>query len=169
MSQLVVLVRDAAAAPAWTFGLVLACGAAGAFVGTTGARLTRRFGARATLTVATVVEAVALAAMAASMSVAVLAAIWFLAGVPAGVRIPVARSLQQRLTPNHLLGRVNVSSRMFTRGVIVVGAVASGTVAELLGVRTAFVAGGAVVLVAALLTAVALGRGAVPSSTAPPS
>lgn len=159
MSQLVVLVRDAADAPAWTFGLVLAGGALGAFVGTTtGARLTRRFGARATLTVATVVEAVALATMAVTTSVAALAVIWLAAGVPAGVRIPVARSLQQRLTPNRLLGRVNVSSRMFTRGVIVVGAVASGTVAELVGVRTAFVAGGAVVLAAALLTVVALGR-----------
>lgn len=135
ISLLVVLVRDSAGGPAWSFGVVLACGAAGALV-----------------------EGVALATMAATTSVAALAVIWLVAGVPAGVRIPVSRALQQRLTPNHLLGRVNVSSRMSTRGVIVVGSVASGTLAELLGVRTAFVAGGAVVLAAALLTAIALGR-----------
>ena len=39
---------------------------------------------------------------------------------------PVARSMQHRLTPNHLLGRVNVTTRIFTRGIIVFGALAAG-------------------------------------------
>jgi hypothetical protein len=77
-------------------------------------------------------------------------------GFPAGVRIPAARSLQQRLTPNRLLGRVNVSARMFTRGVIVAGALGSGALAETIGVRLVFVVGGAVEIVAALLLSVAL-------------
>lgn len=157
VSLLVLLVLDTAGGPAWSFGLVLACGAGGAFVGTLiGGRLSKRFGTRATLATATFVEGVALGAMASSTSVAVLAAIWFVGGVPAGARIPVARSLQQRLTPNRLLGRVNVSARMFTRGIIVAGALASGALATAIGLRSTFVVGGAIEVISALLIARAL-------------
>lgn len=157
LSLLVLLVRDAADGPVWSFGLVLACGAIGAFAGASiGGRVSARFGVRATLTVATLAEGVALASMAASTSVFVLAAVWLLAGLPAGVRIPVARSLQQRLTPNHLLGRVNVSARMFTRGVIVSGALVAGSVASWLGLRTTFVLAGCVVMLAGAIMTRAL-------------
>ena len=156
-SLLVLLVRDTANWPAWSFGVVLACGAAGAFVGTlVGARSSRRFGTRATLTGATLIEGGALAAMALSTSVAVLGVIWFVGGIPAGARIPVARSMQQRLTPNRLLGRVNVSARMFTRGIIVAGALASGGLATVVGVRTTFIVGEAIEIVSAPLFARAL-------------
>lgn len=157
LSLLVLLVRDTADGPVWSFGLVLACGAIGAFAGASiGGRVSARFGVRATLTVATLAEGVALASMAASTSVFVLAAVWLLAGLPAGVRIPVARSLQQRLTPNHLLGRVNVSARMFTRGVIVSGALVAGSVASWLGLRTTFVLAGCVVMLAGAIMTRAL-------------
>lgn len=156
-SLLVLLVLESAGGPAWSFGAVLACGAAGAFLGTlVSSSLARRFGARASLAGATCLEGIALATMAISTSVPVLAAIWFVGGVPAGVRIPVARSLQQRLTPNQLLGRVNVTSRMFTRGIIVVGALASGALASAIGLRPTFAVGGAVVVVSAILLAAAL-------------
>jgi MFS family permease len=157
LALLVLLVLDSAHGPAWSFGAVLTCGAVGAFGGTlVGGRLSRRFGTRATLAVATAVEGVALGAMAASSSVLVLGALWCIGGVPAGARIPVARSLQQRLTPNGILGRVNVSARMFTRGVIVVGALASGIVASSIGLRPTFVVGGVIEIVAALWMAHAL-------------
>lgn len=156
-SLLVLLVLDDAEGPAWSFGAVLACGAVGAFVGTLlGSKLAARFGTRAVLTTATWFEGIALAGMALSTSVVVLAVIWFLGGVPAGARIPVARSLQQRLTPNRLLGRVNVSARMCTRGIIVVGALASGALATRIGLRSTFVVGGAVEILAALLLSLAL-------------
>jgi MFS family permease len=156
-SLLVLLVVDSAGGPTWSFGAVLACGAIGAFVGTRiGGGVSRRFGTRATMATTIFVEGLALAAMALSTSVGVLAAIWFVGGVPAGIRIPVARSVQQRLTPNHLLGRVNVTSRMFTRGIIVIGALASGALAATVGVRWAFVVGGAVQLISAGLVARAL-------------
>jgi len=151
-SLLVLLVLDSAGGPAWSFGAVLACGAIGAFVGTLlSDRISRRCGTRAVLATATAVEGFALAAMASSTSVVALAAIWFLGGLPAGARIPVARSLQQRLTPNRLLGRVNVSARMFTRGIIVIGALASGALATAIGLRWTFVIGGAMEAIAAVL------------------
>jgi MFS family permease len=157
MSLLVLLVLKSAHGPAWSFGAVLTCGAVGAFAGTlVGARLSREFGTRAILSIATAVERAALAAMAISTSLPLLAALWFIGGVPAGARIPVARSLQQRLTPNGILGRVNVSARMFTRGVVVVGALASGVVASSIGLRPTFVVGGAVEIVAAAWMAHAL-------------
>lgn len=156
-SLLVLLIRDSAGGPAWTFGFVLACGAVGAFVGTRmSSGLSKRFGPRTTLAAATALEGLALAAMALSTSVGVLAVLWFLGGVPTGVRIPVARSIQQRLTPNRLLGRVNVSARMFTRGIIVAGAIGSGALATAIGVRSAFAVGGAIEIVSALLIARAL-------------
>jgi MFS family permease len=154
---LVLLIVDVANGPAWSFGVVLACGAAGAFLGTVfGPSLSRRIGTRVTLAAATLVEGIALAAMALSRSVGVLGVVWFLGGIPAGVRIPVARSLQQRLTPNRLLGRVNVTARMFTRGIIVLGALTSGVFAAVVGVRSAFVVGGIVEIVAGALFAYAL-------------
>ena len=152
MSLLVLLVRAAAGERPWAFGLVLACGAVGALLGTlVGAAVAARVGVRAVLSVATLIEGAALASMAATSSVAVLCAVWFLGGVPAGARVPVARSLQQRLAPGHLLGRVNVTARMFTRGVIVSGALAAGSVAAGLGLRTTFVLAGLVEAVAAAL------------------
>lgn len=156
-SLLVLLIRDSAGGPAWSFGVVLACGAVGALVGTRiSSWLSRCFGPRTTLAAATALEGLALAAMALSTSVGVLAGLWFLGGVPTGVRIPVARSIQQRLTPNRLLGRVNVSARMFTRGTIVAGAIGSGALATAIGVRSAFAIGGAIEIVSALLIARAL-------------
>jgi MFS family permease len=165
VSLLVLLIRDIARGPAWSFGVVLACGAIGAFFGTLlGGRLSTRFGTRATLVTATLLEGLGLAAMALSTSVAVLALIWFLGGLPAGARIPVARSLQQRLTPNRLLGRVNVSARIFTRGIIVVGALASGALATAIGLRWTFVVGGTIEVISAVLISRALpvGRSSVP-------
>jgi MFS family permease len=158
VSLLVLLVDDTAAGgAAWPFGVVLACGAIGAFLGTLfGGRLARRFGTRATLATATLVEGIALAGMALPTSVVGLAVIWFVGGVPAGARIPVARSLQQRLTPNRLLGRVNVSARMCTRGIIVAGALASGALAASIGLRGTFVVGGATEIVSAVLISRAL-------------
>ncbi len=148
-SLLVLLVRDTGAS-AWSFGLLLACGAVGAFLGTlVGARVAQRLGTRTTLASATLVEGIGLAVMATSTSVAVLAVLWFGGSVPAGIRIPVARSLQQRLTPNRMLGRVNVSARMCTRGVIVAGALAAGTTATWIGLRPTFVVGGAIEVVSA--------------------
>lgn len=157
LGLLVLLVVDVADGPAWSFGVILACGAVGAFVGaTTGARVSRRLGVRVVLGGATVAEGVAFAAMAVTTSIGVLALVWFVVGIPAGARIPVARSLQQRLTPDRLLGRVNVSARMFTRGIIVVGAVGSGVLADAIGVRSTFVVGGLVQVVGGLLLVVAL-------------
>ena len=159
LSLLVVMVTDELGGSEASFGLVLAIGAAGAFVGTLiGAPISARLGPQVALTCAVALQAIALAAAAAATSTATLAALWFLNGIPAGAMRPISRSLQQRLTPNRLLGRVNVTSRIFTRGIIVVGALIAGAFATASGVRSAFVLAGIAQLVAAGMTWAALGR-----------
>lgn len=152
LSLLVVLVTDELDASGAAFGLVLATGAVGAFLGTLiGAPLAARIGPRLSLSGAVALQALALGAAAAAPSVPVLAGLWFLNGIPAGAQRPIARSLQQRLTPNDLLGRVNVTARMFTRGIIVIGALFAGALATRSGVRSSFAFGGVTQLVAAAM------------------
>jgi MFS family permease len=159
LSLLVVMVTDELDGSEASFGLVLAIGAAGAFLGTLiGAPAAARLGPRVALTGAVALQATALVTAAAASSAPALAALWFVNGVPAGAMRPISRSLQQRLTPNDLLGRVNVTSRIFTRGIIVIGALVAGALATSSGVRSSFVLAGAAQLVAAAMTWAALGR-----------
>lgn len=152
LSLLVVLVDQELSESALTFGIVLAAGAIGAFGGSlTGSRVASTLGRRTTLTGAVILQGLALIAMAAADTGWQLVVVWFVAGIPTGVQRPVARSLQQRLTPNELLGRVNIAARVFTRGVIIIGALSSGALATAVGVRWAFVMGGVIELVAALM------------------
>lgn len=149
-SLLVVLATDELDASAPAFGILLAVHAAGAFLGSTsGGRISAAVGVRATLAGAVALQGATLLAVAAAGSLLVVAVLWFLNGIPAGVQRPVAQSMQQRLTPNHLLGRVNVTARIFTRGTIVVGALFAGALASATSVRWSFAAGGVSQLVAA--------------------
>lgn len=152
MALLAFLVTDELGAASLTFGLILAAGAIGAFGGSlAGSGVANTLGRRATLAGSVFVQALALAATGFVNTWWQLAIIWFVTGIPTGVQRPVARSIQQRLTPNHLLGRVNISARVFTRGVIIVGALSSGLVAGAVGVRWAFVMGAGAQLVAACM------------------
>jgi MFS family permease len=55
-------------------------------------------------------------------------------------------SLRQRITPDHLLGRMNASYRLFAWGVMPVGALLGGLLAEVLGLHAVFVAAAAISL-----------------------
>ena len=158
-SLLVVLVTDELDGSGVAFGALLAIGAGGAFLGSAvGARVASAVGTRATLSGCVAVQGITLAAAAIAPSVPVLAALWFLNGIPAGLQRPAARSMQQRLTPNHLLGRINVTTRIFTRGAIVPGALAAGTLATATGVRWSFAAGGGIEIAAAIAMWTVLAR-----------
>ena len=96
-------------------------------------------------------QAIGMAALAAAPSVWVVLAISALIGIPVGFQRPVAQAIQQRLTPNDMLGRINVTSRMFTRGIIIVGALTAGVIADLTSVRLAFGVAAVVLGVSALM------------------
>jgi len=158
-SLLVVFVTDELDASAVGFGFVLATGAAGALLGSlAGARISSAIGTRATLAGSVALQGATLVAVAAAASLPLAAAIWFLNGIPAGAQRPVARSMQQRLTPNHLLGRVNVTARIFTRGTMVIGALVAGALATATSVRWSFIAGGITQLIAASVMWTVLAR-----------
>ncbi len=152
LSLMVVVVTDELNGSPAAFGFILAFGAAGAFLGTLlGARVRVRFGARASLSATVALQAIAGAAVVVAPSLPALAAVWFVSGIPAGAQRPIARSIQQRLTPKELLGRVNVTSRIFTRGVIIVGALFAGALASVSGVRASFAVGAVAQLIAAAM------------------
>lgn len=48
-------------------------------------------------------------------------------------------SLRQRITPDHLLGRVNAGYRLFAWGTMPIGALLGGVVAEVFGLRAVFI------------------------------
>ncbi|MBK5223558.1 MAG: MFS transporter [Acidimicrobiia bacterium] len=164
MSLLVVLVTIELRAPGFTFGAVLAAGALGAFAGSlAGRRIAGAIGIRAALSGAVAVQGATLVVAAITDSALLLVVVWFLNGLPAGAQRPIARSMQQRLTPNHLLGRVNVTSRIFTRGVIIFGALAAGALATATSVRWALAVGGVIEVLAAALIWRAIARSDAPA------
>ena len=56
----------------------------------------------------------------------------------------VTVSLRQRITPDHLLGRMNATYRLFAWGVMPIGALLGGLIAELVGLRAVFLLAGLV-------------------------
>jgi MFS family permease len=159
LSLLVVLVTDELDGSAVAFGVLLAVGAGGAFLGSlVGARVSSALGTRTTLAGCVALQGATLAAVALAPSVPVVSVLWFVNGVPAGLQRPVARSMQQRLTPNPLLGRVNVTTRIFTRGIIVFGALGAGALATATSTRWSFAVGGVVELAAAAVMWTVLAR-----------
>ena len=152
MSLLVVLVTITLESSAWVFGVVLAAGAVGSTIGAlTVGRVRQRWSSRSVLVSCTLSQGVGMAALAAAPSVWMVLAISALIGVPVGFQRPVAQAIQQRLTPNDMLGRINVTSRMFTRGIIIVGALTAGVIADLTSVRLAFGVAAVVLGVSALM------------------
>ena len=51
------------------------------------------------------------------------------------------RTLRQKITPDYLLGRVNSAMQLVFQGALPLGALAGGALAQLIGVRTAMIAG----------------------------
>ena len=60
------------------------------------------------------------------------------------------RSLRQAITPNHLLGRVNSSMHLLFHGVLPLGALAGGAIAQAVGMRQALLIGAIGVLLSTM-------------------
>jgi MFS family permease len=85
-------------------------------------------------------------------------------------------SLRQRITPDHLLGRLNATYRLFAWGVMPIGALLGGLMAEAFGLRAVFLVASAVMLASLYfrrflrdsdLDAAELPAGAAPSTDGP--
>lgn len=121
------------------FGLLSAVIAVGGLVGGIVAeRVQRRLGRARTLTLSLVGIITFVAAPALTAQVAIIAAVFFAGGVALMLWNITTVSFRQRITPDHLLGRVNSTYRLLAWGTMPLGAVLGGAIGEWFGVRSVY-------------------------------
>jgi MFS family permease len=134
------------ASPA-TFGLVLAGGAVGAFLGGTyGDRIGGLTRPGTALLWTTVVSGLATAAVGMADHVVVLSALMAVDGFVVVTQSVIAVSLRARLIPDRMLGRVTAVFRTLSTGASALGAILGGLLARALGLSWPFLIAGAVVV-----------------------
>ncbi len=112
------------------YGLFLATGALGAIVGSfVAANIVRRLGGAPTLIAAAVISGVAYLIMAWAHTWVLAAPAFALVCFAIDVGSVAAISLRQRLTPDHLMGRVGSAWRGMVWGAVPAGALIGGAVA----------------------------------------
>jgi MFS family permease len=157
LSVMVILVVDELGGDRATYGTILALGSAGGVLGSLVAnRLTQLLTPRRTLMVTHVPFVLAAAVGAAATDTWMVSVAFALSSFALVIFQIPNRALRQRVTPDHILGRVVSAFRIFGLGGPVIGAPLGGVVAEAFGVRWAFVASAAVMIVAWALTLAAL-------------
>ncbi|TFD45810.1 MFS transporter [Cryobacterium frigoriphilum] len=121
------------------YGLLLTTSALGAFLGSILAdRLEARLGRSRALTLTIVGVAVFVGAPAVTDNPFILGPIFFIGGLLIVLWNVITVSLRQRITPNHLLGRVNSVYRLLAWGTMPIGAAAGGLLAHWLGLQAMF-------------------------------
>ena len=132
------------------FGLLFATIAAGALVGGILAEHSqRRIGRANTLTLSVVGTAIYIATLAITANVAAIATTAFVSGITMMMWNVTTVSFRQRVTPDHLLGRLNSTYRLIAWGTRPLGAAIGGVLGQLLGIRAVFAVMG--ILAAAML------------------
>jgi MFS family permease len=121
------------------FGVLLAVLAAGGLVGGLVAeRVRQRLGRSRALTLSVLGMIVYVAAPAVTPNVAVIGTVSFAGGASVMLWNIMTVSFRQRVTPDHLLGRVNSTYRLVAWGTMPLGAALGGAIGELMGVRSVF-------------------------------
>lgn len=134
------------------FGLLVASGGVGAFVGAaTASRISAAFPPGKLLLTAVVGFGAALAVIGATSSPTVAGIAIFTTGIISMVWNVVTVSLRQAITPDTLLGRVNSAYQIASMGSLSLGALAGGFLASWFGLRSPMIIGGAVVALTAVL------------------
>jgi MFS family permease len=135
------------------FGLLLTGSAAGGVLGSVVAPwLSRRLGAASILLGGFVFEGAATFGVGLSSSPWVAGPLLGVTGLVIVAFNVVMGSLRQALTPDHLLGRVISTFRLFSYGAVPLGALLGGVVARTFGLRAPFLLAGVAVPVVALLS-----------------
>ncbi|MFI9589380.1 MFS transporter [Nonomuraea sp. NPDC052265] len=125
--------------PEWVLGAYLAMGGLGVLAGSSAAHLLgRRFGTgRAVWLVSLVTAPAALVIpfLGPGPWLWAAAAAWFVLAFRTGVNNVLLVSLRQRVTPDHLLGRMTATMRLLLMGALGLGGLLAGLLGELWGVR----------------------------------
>jgi MFS family permease len=129
------------------FGIVTATLGVGSLLGTwLAVPAERRLGRFRTLLLSVALGAASLAVPVVTASPVLVGASMAMTGVTMVLRNVVTVSLRQRITPDRLLGRMNASYRLVGWGTMPLGALLGGVVAEVVGLRGAFLAAAVVTL-----------------------
>lgn len=135
--------------PEAAFGLLLACVAAGAVLGSVIAeRAQRHVGRIRLLTVAVTGFAAAFAVPALTTATIPVAISLFTAGLLMMLANVMMVSLRQLIVAEGLLGRTNATMRLLSLGLAPVGAALAGPIADLFGIQAVFLGAAAITLLA---------------------
>jgi MFS family permease len=149
---LVLLARERLHVGSVGYGSLFTCMAAGTVLGSVvGDRVIRRVTATWTIRIGLVVEACTHLTLALATNVYVVGAVMVAFGVHAALWTIVGSSLRQRLTPEHMIGRVSSATLFISSGGNCVGALLGGFLAGALGITAPYWVGFvvAVIVVAA--------------------
>lgn len=121
------------------FGVLLTTSAAGSLLGSFLAeRIEARLGRARSLALTVVGGALFIGTPALTNNPFILGVVFFIGGLLIVVWNVIAVSLRQRVTPNHLLGRVNSGYRLVAWGTMPLGAAVGGVLAQWLGLQAMF-------------------------------
>ena len=130
-----------------SFGILLATEGVGALVGTwLAVPAERRLGRVRTLVLSVVLLAATLVVLVLTTSPVLVGISFAVSGVAMVLWNVVTVSLRQRITPDRLLGRMNAAYRLVGWGTMPLGALLSGVLAEVLGLRATFLVAAGIAL-----------------------
>lgn len=156
---LVLYVLEILRLPAANFGFILVAGGVGGMLGAIATPpLARRFGRGTVLAAGGMIDGIATAGLALTRNGYVAGALF--AAVSAGVMVwnVLSMSLRQALIPEALFGRVQGAYRTLVWGVVPLGALTGGVLADHLGLRGVYAVAGALLFVLATAVGVLLFR-----------
>jgi predicted MFS family arabinose efflux permease len=150
---LVLLARERLHVGSVGYGSLFTCMAVGSLLGSAvGDRLIRRVTATWTIRIGLVVEALTHLTLALATSVYVVGAVMVAFGIHAALWTIVGSSLRQRLTPEHVLGRVSSATMFISTGGNCVGALLGGALAGAFGITAPYWVGFVVAVIVAATT-----------------
>jgi MFS family permease len=156
---LVLYVLEVLHLPAGDFGLLLVVAGVGSILGSLATPpLARRHGRRAVLTTGAVLSAVSIGLMSLTANGYVAAALFGISSAGVMAWNVLTMSMRQSLIPAELFGRVQGAYRTLVWGVIPVGSLAGGVLADAIGLRWVFAVAGGLLFVLALALHELLGR-----------
>jgi MFS family permease len=133
------------------FGMLLVAEAAGSLLGAfVAARISARYGARATILGAIALAAASNLVIGVSSSAILVAVMLVTLSVAGVVWNVITTSLRQSMVPDRLLGRVNSAHRCLAWGAIPLGALLGGFIGSAFGLRVPFLVAAAALATLAL-------------------
>ena len=152
------------------YGSLFTCMAVGTVLGSAiGDRVIRRVTATWTIRIGMVVEACTHLTLALATNVYVVGAVLAAFGVHAALWTIVGTSLRQRLTPEHMMGRVSSATLFISSGGNCVGALFGGVLAGALGITAPYWVGFAVAVAVVAATWRVFDRATVEAAYAQPA